>query len=67
MKKNTRYLLRCIPAGLLSLALGGIIGDEILNRIDRRTYRSQCIEMYVQIMGTEALPLIEARCYQSYP
>ena len=67
IKLNAKSLLKTVPLLLLVLVLSFIVGDEVSNRLQRREYRERCIEMHVQGMGLEALPLIEMKCYQLLP
>lgn len=67
MKVDLKVLLRYVSASILTLVVAFLLVDEVLNRIDRKVYRERCVDMHVQTMGTEALPLIEMKCHQLFP
>ena len=67
IKLNAKALLKTIPLLLLALVVSFIIGDEVAHRLERRAYHARCVEMHVQGMGIEALPMIEMKCYQLLP
>jgi hypothetical protein len=67
MKVDLKVLLRYVSASILTLVVAFLLGDEVLNRLDRHVYRDRCVDMHVQTMGAEALPLIEMKCHQLFP
>lgn len=67
IKLSSKSLLRLIPLLFLVLVVSFIVGDEVSNRLKRQEYRARCIELHVQGMGLEALPMIEMKCYQLLP
>lgn len=67
MKVDLKVLLRYVSASILTLVVAFLLVDEVLNRIDRKVYRDRCVDMHVQTMGAEALPLIEMKCHQLFP